>query len=60
MTLILQMVFLETILPSDSQEVKNCRNLWLKARAYDTYVPFVVCVRFYLGNIWENFKLGFE
>lgn len=51
MTLILQMVFLETILPSDSQEVKNCRNLWLKARAYDTYVPFVVCVRFYLGNI---------
>ncbi|VDD95873.1 unnamed protein product [Enterobius vermicularis] len=52
----LHMVFLETILPSDSQEVKNCRNLWLKARAYDTYVPFVVCVRFYLGatRIWPQ------
>uniref|UniRef100_A0A0N5AJN6 Glycosyltransferase n=1 Tax=Syphacia muris TaxID=451379 RepID=A0A0N5AJN6_9BILA len=52
----LHMVVIESVLPNDSQEIKNCRNIWHRSRNYETYVPFVICVRFYLGasRLWPG------
>lgn len=49
-------VFLESVLPLESQEVKNCHNIWYTSKGYETYIAYVVCVRFYLGStrIWPN------
>ncbi|VDM44371.1 unnamed protein product [Toxocara canis] len=49
-------VVLESVIPKDSQPFRNCEAIWLRARDYDSYIPFVVCVRIYLGarRIWPG------
>ncbi|VDM45168.1 unnamed protein product [Toxocara canis] len=43
--------FLETIYPRSTQEYKNCQAIWFQSKGYDTYMPFVACVRIYLGAV---------
>lgn len=53
---VLHIVFLESIYPKSSQEVKNCHKYWTRSTSYETYLPYVMCVRVYLGatRVWPG------
>ncbi|VDD97026.1 unnamed protein product [Enterobius vermicularis] len=45
----LHIVALESLFPKESQEVRNCHKIWYTSVGYETYIPYVICVRIYLG-----------
>lgn len=53
---VLHILIMELVLPKHVHEAKICRNIWYRARSYETYVPYVICVRTYLGatRLWPR------
>ncbi|PIO72644.1 hypothetical protein TELCIR_05416 [Teladorsagia circumcincta] len=40
---------MKTVLPSATQEMRNCDNVWHNASGYETYLAYVSCVKQALG-----------